>query len=717
MTYPEYDPYDGSEELSYENEWLGEDEQIVEGMECSMPFSNLNPEENIIVLKLSDAEFTEMFSALYWGAMFSYPEKYLQVVSYLLRAIHCPPVMADQECFEYPTYAGFMRYTPMNPFITPDEIPEGYATQPFLVNGENGNNIPNYEHWDVIVPSGAITLDIDWWTSISGQLPTIEVVVEGEGKALLKMLTFPSGGLAVITLDNPPDLLDIIAGIVTAGENIIDLNQDLVSLPPETAQELIFPVDVVGSGLHTIYIVFLPILDDSLIPVRFGGGFRGVQLCDFVESPEMGITNIRFEDCNLEIQQDGVWSIVPGWEDWLDCVPGGGGGGGGGGSLIRVSNFDPIIADTSTTNTTFTTVDTLFNITPVYSKMLVIVNNLTMLHSAAAGKAEARIVRSTTNIGTYAQVTSVEGTSGRQVSTSDLFESIPVGVNTSFQLQIRGTVAGTATLNDVTRINVTVIEFENAEDLYVQDIRISAGELQKKIGGVWINVTDSFAAIIAAVQATANNALSIANSAVSVNNTQNTQISAIVTVNNTQNTRLNALEADVNNLLTVDIPQINLTLGDHEARIAALEAVIGSDDLGGSWSHDFTWSATDPASVGWTVLDGTYVGSSPGIVSTAANPSIITINSPAFDNNQLTHIGIKIRHAGDNFLEISGTINGVTTGKLEHLATSPADRSTVLWMRVPNITTGGMNLALVGADGTQYYMAGIMILGRGFDPF
>jgi len=227
--YPIIEP-DG-EEIFYQNAWRTEEPQTLGDVECFNFNAQPNEIENLIVMKLTGNQLLEMLSALYIGAEFTYPEKYLEVIRPLLAATACPPILEEQECYEYPSYASFMRYTPVNPYIEPDLVPDGYETQPFLVNGENGNDIPNYEHFDVIVPSSAITLDINWFSSISGQLPTIEILVQGAGKAFLKMLTTAGGGLAVITLDNPPDLLDIIAGIVTSSENIIDLNQDLVSLP------------------------------------------------------------------------------------------------------------------------------------------------------------------------------------------------------------------------------------------------------------------------------------------------------------------------------------------------------------------------------------------------------------------------------------------------------------------------------------------------------
>lgn len=294
MEYPAYDE-DGSELISFQNIWRNIDPQAILGVDCFEPNVDLKPTDNLVTLRLTAVEFTKMFSALYNGAEMSYPDEFMQIVVNFLRGIHCDPIVQEDECTEFPTFAHFIEYSPANPFVDHEEIPDGYEAPPFVINGRNGVGLPNYEVDDVIVPLDAITLDGDWFETLAGQLPTIEIGVNGAGTALVKMLSIAQGGLAVVTLDSPPNLLDIIIGVVTGAENIVDLNQDLVSLPPETAIELDFPVQIETGGAHTIYVVFLPILDDSFIPVRFGGGFRGVNLCDFAEWPAMSCEDI--EDC------------------------------------------------------------------------------------------------------------------------------------------------------------------------------------------------------------------------------------------------------------------------------------------------------------------------------------------------------------------------------------------------------------------------------------
>lgn len=319
--YPQYDE-DGQERLSYENIWQDISPQEVLGADCFNPYAPVFNDENLVVLKLTGTQFTKMFSALYNGAIMTYPQEYLQIITDFLAGIHCPPLMVEQECYDYPSYAAFMQYSPMNPYLTPDEIPEGYEAVPFLVNNNLPTPLPGYEDFDIFVPFDSLTLDVDWWTDIAGQLPTITIMVNGAGKAFLKFLPMLQGGIVCVTLDNPPNILDILGGIITGADNLIDMNMDSLSIPPETAKEIIYEVNVEGSGIHTIYAVFLPIIDDSFIPVRFGGGFRGVQLCNFVEEPEVGLTAIRLnpENCTLETQINGEWIAVSGWDSINDCV-------------------------------------------------------------------------------------------------------------------------------------------------------------------------------------------------------------------------------------------------------------------------------------------------------------------------------------------------------------------------------------------------------------
>lgn len=707
--YPQYDPYDGSEELSYENEWVGEQEQIIEGADCFSPFAFLNPTENLVVLKLTEQEWTELLSSAWWGAMFAYPEKYLQIVTNLLKGIHCPPVLEEQDCYEYPTYAGFFRYSPMNPYIQPGEIPDGYETQPFLVNGENGNNIPNYEHFDVIVPSGAITLDLDWFDTIAGQLPTIEVMVQGEGKAFIKMLTLAGGGLAVITVDNPPDLVDIIAGIVTSADNIIDLNQDLVSLPPETAQELIFTLDIVGTGLHTIYIVFLPILDDSLIPIRFGGGFRGVQLCDFVETPEMGITALRFENCNLEQQLDGEWTVVSGWENWLDCVPSGGGGGGSNSTkaVIRTVN---IPANVDTTSSSFQKVSSS-EISHTFSKTkALIISQVLHRNTSAGGSSNLRVAVE----GYYGETPSTQtlvGDSGAISTVASVFENLGTVDPQNIAIWHSTSGAGTSRISSASTIRYTILEFEDSSELFIEDIRIFGGQLQKKIGGAWIPVSDSFEAIISNLQGQINSLNGLVTVAQSTANAAQTTANGAVTMNNTQNTRLAAIETWQDNA-DIRFSTIDAINTNQQTRIEQLEDKVSVLSFGNVWAwfHDFEVNQFTYAVTG----SGTYL---PGVGFLSVSGDLrIDYTAETIQENQISHIQATIIY--DNVVGtpiVRFSTNGTDYGVIAFRGEGVESKG---WLRVPNMSVQQfLSIRFEGVN-CDFILKEFRYLGRGDDvPF
>jgi len=712
--YPEYDPIDGSEELSYENMWTGEQEQIVEGVDCMTPFAYLNPTENLVVLKLSEQEWTEMLSALYIGAEFTYPDKYLQIVANFLKGIHCPPVLEEQECYEYPSYASFMAYSPVNPYLEPDTIPEGYETQPFLVNGENGNDIPNYEHFDILVPFDALTLDVNWFEDIGGQLPQIAVGVQGAGKAFIKMLTQVQGGLAVITVDNPPNLLDILAGIITSADNILDLNLDIVSLPPETASEIIYEVDIVGTGLHTVYIVFLPILDDSLIPLRFGGGFRGVTLCDFVEQPLMGIQDIRFNDatCNLETLVDGEWAIVTGWENWLDCVPSGGGGGGGG-SLVATTHKQDLGVATVTSSTASAAAITQATWAHIFSKSkALIIAHYYVNHSGAAAVSQIQLSLGSPTVVVEANPSLWSGTNKRMLPVVGTWEDIPTGSRNITSLWL--TSGGTMTLDNSTPPVFTIIEYDNASDIYVEDIRILDGELQKKIGGAWIPVTESLNALLDTIAAAAAAAQTTANSAVATNTAQQTQINSIITVNNLQNTRLDDLE-DWKADAELSIAGLNAQVISLDSRVDALEAAAVNNSY---WSQTFNFLIDDG---GWVAAGGETYAAGQGWQSENGLGTLeIRLPSLFAKDGRITHMKLRLR--ADNALgslpntyEIRFPFDGdigngyvVSTGTTENF-----------WYKVKNIDENYLYVIRIdmAVGAIDYTLREVQFLGKGNNPF
>lgn len=241
----------------------------------------------------------------------------------------------DGECLAYPPFASFISFYPQNPYTEPDLVPPDFLAPPFFVNGKDAaHDLPNYEKGDIIVNFAAINLEPVWNLD---NTPRIELCLEGSGVVELHLLKTVQGGAAVISVDNPIDLGDIISGVIGAGIEIISLNQDIISLPPETAEEVIIEQEITTEGEHTLYIYFLPTLDDSLIPLFFGGGLREISLCGNIRPcgtpapepppPLEGVTELKPEfqftaDCGLEYQlRDQNEEIVQGWTavaGWVD---------------------------------------------------------------------------------------------------------------------------------------------------------------------------------------------------------------------------------------------------------------------------------------------------------------------------------------------------------------------------------------------------------------
>ena len=186
----------------------------------------------------------------------------------------------DGDCITYAPFANFIQFTPQNPYTEPNLIPDGYLQPPFFINGKDfAHDLPQYNRGDVLLDIGSISLE----TGIELEnAPQVDLCLEGSGTVEIHLLSIALGGVAIITVDNPPDILDIIGGIIADNLLIVDLNQDVVSFPPETAKVIIQEIEVNPEQdelEHHLYITYLPNIDDSLIPIRFGGGLRKVELC------------------------------------------------------------------------------------------------------------------------------------------------------------------------------------------------------------------------------------------------------------------------------------------------------------------------------------------------------------------------------------------------------------------------------------------------------
>jgi len=247
---------------------------------------------------------------------------YQPLIDAIEKAVGCFDCEAG-DCEVYPSSASMITYSPQNPFSEPDLIPDGYLTPPFtrfanfpLVGWlatwfpDFTESLTGYLPDDIIVdisslPSGS-------WSEPALGMPQIAIATSGNGIVELHMINFPLGGRAIVTIDVQPNVGDILGGILGNQEFSIELNRDIISIPPETVPVSIFeiPIEDEIPTNHTIYITFVPTVDDSLIPLNFGGGIRQVVFCglDGVIMPI--VEAIRLNNCQLEQKINGQWIAV-----------------------------------------------------------------------------------------------------------------------------------------------------------------------------------------------------------------------------------------------------------------------------------------------------------------------------------------------------------------------------------------------------------------------
>lgn len=325
--------------LAWKDRWVRGTSPITGDTDCSIPIVYLEQDApNRITYEWTGAQFTRLFSALKTGADLMFPEVANDILWDLLKGVHCAPELQPDEsgCVEYPNAAPFIKYFPDNPFITGD-VQAGWITEAWVRFGEFDSIFPDwidewitgqieaftgYQSTDILCNIASLPLNsIESFLENGGVLPKIEIRFSGTGTVELELLSFPLGGRAIIELDQEPNILDILTGgILDSGAFTVELDRDLASFPPEEYPINNVEIHVETGGDHVLYVVFVPVVNDTLIPIGMGGGLRSVELCGFEETPMAGIQNVIFEDCTLKIVVDGVPEEVQNFQDLYACV-------------------------------------------------------------------------------------------------------------------------------------------------------------------------------------------------------------------------------------------------------------------------------------------------------------------------------------------------------------------------------------------------------------
>lgn len=694
------------------------EQATVDPVLCSGSFYRLSDGLNNLRLQVTSEQFTKIWSAAVAGAELLFPEFHADILLLLLQAASCP-IETENECFEFLPSAPFISFLPDNPYISGDTSAgwnkEAWFLWPsfsslfpdWIANWLDNavSEITGYENTDVLFNIESIPVNpIDAWLNGGGVLPTIEIQFAGTGVIEVTLLSFPLGGKAIIELDEMPNVLDILTGgIIDEGSFLVELNRDVVNFPPDEYPLINIEIPVENTGNHTLYIVFIPVVNDELIPIGFGGGIRSVEFCGFAEEQTMGIEQVIWDGCALKTVMNGVETEVVTAEEIQACMDIPSGGGGSFSGLAGTTENVSLGSDVNFTNTTYdTTASGQF------------VHNFTKAHALIGLKAV--IVNSGNNdtfirpimvdvagLQSWNGVNSTEdrnrGTAGRPVLAWDVFDGYDTGININMRIEKRVS-AGTGTINANSDVEWVIIEFDDPSELFLEDIRYKDGVLEKKLAGVWTSVVD-IAALLAPIQATANASLVIANSAQSTAN-------SAVSVNSAQNVRLNEIEADIDDL-QLSVGQINITVANHESRIDALEAASGASE---AWSFEYDFQASQH---GWAATSSVYVAGQ-GFRADSGIGFQITKSGLTIFDQRITHVkmefssvsGVGVVQDTEARFQVFGSVGNI---RLSHAG------STTNWIKCDTLGQTFTPSIAINAISGQYYLRKITILGRGANVY
>jgi hypothetical protein len=304
--------------LAYKDRYfLAENSAITGDTSDSIPFASI-PDDvpTKIAQEWTGRELTKLLSSVMIGAELMFPDEAQQIIWTLLKGVHKPITLEDEEdnCINYPPSTPILVYEPQNPFNQPDFVPEDYLVPPFKVNTSfEYPEIFGYLATDVMVVLDAIPVFSDWLEVLGLSWPTIKIRVNGQGQIELDLLSVALGGYAIIKVGSPPNILDLIDGIIETGVVVVDLGQDLSAIPPESDLVVSEEINIDVLEPTDVYIVFLPKIDISTEFFGFGGGIRQIGLCGFEETPMLGyVEDVRWNDTDylLEQRKNGIYEPV-----------------------------------------------------------------------------------------------------------------------------------------------------------------------------------------------------------------------------------------------------------------------------------------------------------------------------------------------------------------------------------------------------------------------
>lgn len=204
-------------------------------------------------------------------------------------------------CRDVKPQAPLVGWEPQDPYTQPDFTPDGYLLPPFyLVTAGSIPNLLGFQVGDVLTDITRIPVGTGVITEPTSGWARFRVTVYGTGIVTLQLLNVPLGGYALVTEDDDP---------LTAV--FVELNLDLIDLPPENNFVVGNEHRFTEEGEHHIDVTFLPRFNDEAPAVFWGGGIRIITICGFEDM----MFDIRQKDgmpCIIEKTNDGV--------NWVDAV-------------------------------------------------------------------------------------------------------------------------------------------------------------------------------------------------------------------------------------------------------------------------------------------------------------------------------------------------------------------------------------------------------------
>lgn len=734
--------------LAFDNQFHEFGTQEVVGVDCvATPFPFITETDNLVSLNLTQVELRELLSSIQVGAEWTYPDKSHQILFNFMKGLICPPeLQPDAACTKYSPTSSFVHYQPNNPDDT--EAPPGYLFPAWVRFGEFDSIFPDwindwvqgiiedltgYQATDVLCNIASFPANtIEAFLSGGGILPSFQVYCSGTGTIELEILSFPLGGRCIVELDEAPNLVDILTGgILDPNAIIIDTNRDIFSYPPEENVASTIKFEVTEPGDHILYVVFVPTINDSLDFLGLGGGIRSVELCGFEEVTVMGIESIVWDGCELKYTVNAVETVVVTAAEIQACLDFSGITGARAEeldlnilgdylvpSLLASNSTSFVDADATNIKQAFTNIDAGKVVAAFY---------LPHVSKGVAGTGTFRLILDTT-----ASLEEIEvafaATAQQGIWLLGVWDNVAEGSHT-VKVQYKSSNANNVRIEANHSITWQVQVFTPAETAFIQDIRIFGGELQKKIGGVWYDVVDSFADIIAGLQAdinaaqvTANNAVTTANNAATTAAAANVKAQQAIDENDIQDLRLNVLE-DSQAAQDLLISGLQDCCDENSAAIAGLDARVtileqsaidlqNEIDALGIWSQDFVFVS---GMQGWN-SSGDWdsgVGFIVGTPDVTLNYPFTTIEGSAVDKIlvkvQSITTGERVLSMsmnGDDDTPLQLPVNGSSLNNIHRVSNSPASYQISLHF---DGTAGGA--------GGDYAIVAIVVYGSGENPF